>query len=53
MNAKLVTIEVYDNRSPAAGHLEGLNGERHAVAAEMFDRLVEVIYFEDHVQTVA
>ena len=53
MNAQLVTIRVHDNRSPAVGHIKRLNSERHLMTPEMFNRSVEVIYFQHEVRTVA
>ena len=53
MNAELVTIGVRDNGCPAARHVEGLNREPHLMTPEVFDRLLEVVYFQYKVWTVA
>lgn len=53
MNAEFVPVGVQDNRCPAAGHVERLDGERHVVTSKMLYRLVEVVHFQHQVGTVA
>jgi hypothetical protein len=53
MNTEFVAVGIHNYCSAAARHLERLNSERHLMTPEMFNRSVEVIYFQHEVRTVA
>lgn len=53
MNAKFITVGVYNNRRPAARHIERFMGELYAVATEMLDRLVEILHFQREMGAVS
>ena len=42
MNAELVAVGIYENRSLAAGQVERFMSELYFVTAEMLDCLVEI-----------